>query len=826
MPKASPSISAFTSGELSRLLDGQTGEGFYGIYSTGCRRLENFLSTVSGPAMRRGGTKFVKEIKNSAHRCWLVPFSFSRSQSFMLEFGDQYIRFYTNRAQLLNAGVPYEVATPYAIADLTAADGTLALSYVQSGDVIYLTCPGYAPRKLSRLGNTNWTLSIYEPKNGPFLTQNIDKTITVTGVTYNANITGAANNGSGLIRLTVGSTTGLVTGAKVRVALVTGTTEANGYWTVTVVSSTTIDLQGSTFTNAYVSGGEIRVRGDVGNTITLTASSGIFETGHVGSLFYLELSDFSATPPWEVGKPANFTERRRSDGKTYEVQIGGETGSVRPIHTEGSEYDGFDDTDTSGVTEGVLWRFNDSGAGIVKITSRTSGTEVIGEIMQAMPYEFTINSKPSYRWAHGAWSVKEGWPEHVAFFRERLVFSKGFKIYFSVAGDFENMAAKEFGEVLADSAIIAQALSDQANQINWLFPADKGLIVGTEGGEFIVAEISSGEPFGPENIEVKPQTRRGSRGITPVGVGDSILFVQRSGRKLFEVSYSITSEKNQTRDMTAFAQHITRSGVVDMCYQQDPHSLVWAARADGLLIAFTFQSEQRVTAWHRHPIGGNGIVEAVACIPSPDGSRDDLWMIVRRTISGQTKRYIEYMAPEFEEGDEIEDAFYVDSGLTYSGAVATTITGLGHLEGKVVDILGDGAVLPSKTVTSGSITLDYAVSKAHIGLPFTSVLQPMRIEAGAGDGTAQGKTKRINKMNIRFDNTVGGKAGPRDDLLDEIQFRTIADAMDQPIPAFTGDKLMEWPDGYSTDGFIIVKQEQPLPMTIVALHPQLHTQDR
>jgi hypothetical protein len=311
-----------------------------------------------------------------------------------------------------------------------------------------------------------------------------------------------------------------------------------------------------------------------------------------------------------------------------------------------------------------------------------------------------------------------------------------------------------------------------------------------------------------------------------VSVGDSTLFVQRSGRKIYEVTYSITAEKNQTRDLSVLADHITRGGIVDMCYQQDPHSIVWAARGDGVLIGLTLQQEQRVTGWHRHPIGGNGVVEAVASIPAPDGTRDDLWMIVRRTINGQSKRYVEYLNPEYDEGDDIEDAFYVDSGLTYDGASATVISGLSHLEGETVDILGDGMVLPSKTVSGGQITLDYAASVVQVGLPCPAKLKPMRLEAGAQDGTAQGKTKRINKLNIRLWNTVGGKAGPREDLLDEIPFRTTANNMDEAIPPFTGDKLIEWPGGYEVNGDIIIVQDQPLPMTVVAMHPQLHTQDR
>lgn len=826
MPKASPALSAFNSGELSPLIEGRTDDDFSPTYRSGCKRLENFICTVQGAAMRRGGERFVAETKDSSDRSWLIPFVFNKSQAFVLEFGDQYIRFYRDRGVLLDSGSPYEISTPYLIADLTAADGSCALSFVQSGDVLYLTLAGYPPKKLSRVGNTNWTLTDYSPSNGPFKELNIDKAITVTGVTYNATITGAANNGSGLIRLTVGSTTGLTTGQTVRVALVTGTTEANGFWTVTVVDGTKIDLQGSTFTNAYSSGGEIRVRGDVGNTVTLTASSAIFEAGHADSLFYLELSDFSDSPPWEVAKPISFTQRRRSDGKTYEAASTGVTGSSKPIHTEGQQYDGFDDTSTVGTTEGVLWQYNDSGSGVIRITSVSSSTVVVGEITQAIPYEFTISSKPTYRWAHSAWSDVEGYPTKVAFFRERLFFAKSYTIYGSVAGDFENMAAKEQGEVLADSAIIFPVLSDQVNEVQWMTPTQGGLLVGTEGAEFVVGSSSNGEPFGATNIDIDPQTGFGSRGVTPVRVANSILFVQRSGRKLYETTYNNTFESYEANDCTVIAEHITRTGIVDMAYQQDPYTMVWVALADGGLRGLTLQAGQRVKAWQKHPLGGNGKAESVVSIPSPDGNRDDVWLIVKRTINGSTKRYVGYLNKEHEVGDDIKDAFYLDCGLTYEGVAATTISGLSHLEGETVDILADGATHPQRTVSSGSVTLQRAASKVQIGYACPAVLQTMRINAGAADGTAQGKTKRITKANFRFYETVGAKIGADENNLDEIQFRSPSNAMDTALQPFTGDKLEAWPNGYDVDGYIMVKQDKPLPMTVVAIHPQVDTQDR
>lgn len=828
MPRVSPSIASFNGGELSPLLAARSDGNFAGLYRSGCRIMQNFLPTIQGPAIGRPGTKYVSELKNSAHRCWLLRFVFNKTQAFVLEFGDEYIRFYTDRAQVVSGASPYEISSPYAIADITNDDGTCALKFKQSGDVIYITCPGYKPRKLQRLSNTSWTLVEYAPRNGPFKAQNIDTSITITGETYSdTNVTGAADNGSGLIRLTVGSTTGLNDDEWVRVANINGTTEANGRWQVTVISGTTVDLQDSTFSNTFASSpdGEIRVRSQVGNEITLTASEALFDSDHVGSLIELEEGDDTVVKPWEVGLPVSNTDMRRSDGKTYEAVTTGTTGSNKPIHTSGRRFDGADDPSSGGITEGVNWLYNDSGIGNVEITEVTSSTVAKGIIRENLPYDLTV-AKSTHRWAFQAWSDVEGYPDSVTIFRERLCFGKGFNVYLSASGDFENMASQFFGEVLPDSAMIVPVLGDETNQIKWIHPVSGGLMVGTEGGESVIRATSISEPLSPSNVESDPQSGQGVRAIQPANVSDRILFTQRSGSKIYDAIYSVNSEKYEGSDQNIRADHIVSGGIVDFTYQQSPYSVLWTATSTGQLLAYTINTKQEVFAWSPHPVGGDGVVESVQSIPSPDGLRDDLWMIVKRTINGQTKRYVEVMMPEISSNDDIEDAFYVDSGATYDGAAATTITGLDHLEGETVKILADGSVHPDRTVASGQIELQRSVSKAQIGLAYRRHLSPMRIDAGSANGTAQTKTKRSDHISFRLLNTVGCKVGPDLDKLREIPFRTTGMAMDTPIPLFTGDKRVKWNGGYDRDGYINVVQDDPLPITLVAIYPQMTTYDQ
>lgn len=758
MPKASPIRSTFNAGELSPLMDGRVDVA---KYQNGCRVLENFIPSVQGPAVRRPGTRYVAEVKNSANRTWLVKFEFNVTQSFILEFGHQYIRFYTNEGQVQSSGSPYEVATPYTAANLTGSDGTLVLDFVQSGDVIYIVHPSYPVKKLSRFGNTNWTLTDVDFTNGPFNDQNTTKTTTV----YASAATG---------------------------------------------------------------------------TVTLTASSSIFNAGHVGALFYLEPKDLALIKPWTAGQeyttnPVNTL--RRSEGKTYKCTTSGtpssgkvwRTGGNKPIHTYGVVADG-DGSAKSGTVverEGLDWEFVDNGWGYVKITAVASGTSATATVVDTLPDGVVSSGQATFRWAFGAFNGVEGYPSKVTFFRERLTFAKGQKLYFSVAGDFENFAAiDDAGDVVADRAIQVTISSDDVNPVEWMVPT-QALIIGTAGQEFACSENATNEAFAPANVKIAQQSSDGSRAVKPVRVGYSTLFVQRSGRKLKECAYNFQQDGYITNDMTVLAEHITLGGVQQMVWHKEPYVALWAVRGDGKLLGFTFNKEQEVIGWHRHQLGGNGIVESVAVISAPDKTRDTLWMIVRRTIGGTTKRYVEFMDKEYVAGDAQEDAYYVDCGATYDSTPTTSITGLTWLAGQTVQVLADGAAHPDVTVSAGGVaTLVRSASVVQIGFACPATLQTNRIEAGAGDGTAQGKTKRINKVVVRFYNTLGGFAGPDADNLDEVQFREGSDPMDEAPPLFSGDKLIEWPDGYNFDGYVMVKQTQPLPMTVVAIMPLVHTFDR
>lgn len=759
-----PLYASFNGGEVSPLLYGRPDTQKYQASLSVCR---NFIPRVQGALIRRGGTRFVKEIKDSSERAWLVPFEYSVDDAFVLEFGDLYIRFYRNRGVFEDTpGHAYEIVSPYALADLTNPDGTFALQYVQSGDVVYLAHAKYQPRKLTRDANDDWTLAILLPKGGPFKDQNDVKTTTV-----------------------------------------------------------------------YASAGS------VGSTVTLTASAAIWEAGHVGSLFQLEMADAQKIKPWAVYQPTVTGTVKISDSHYYECTDGENatgdyptvTGPNKPIHTSGAYWDGdgVDLAHDDFHAIGVEWTYLHSGFGWVQITGFTNSTHVTAKVISVLPDEVVGSGHATWRWSQGAWSDVDGWPSCVTFFRERLTFAGGRRVYFSVSGDYENFQAKEFGIVTPDSAMNIQVQSRQGSDILWLAPVDR-LIVGTGGSMFAVGEITTTQPFGPNNVVEKDQVAPGARGVIPIAP-DAVVYVEKGGRILNELALDSNVNKYVALDLTVFAEHMTLTGVTQMFYAKQPHDVIWCVRADGGLRGFTYKKAQGVSAWHRQNIGpslaGSAVVECGCSIPSPDGSRDDPWLIVRRTIDGVTRRYIEYVSPEYLDGGDVATALYSDCGLIYDDTPTSTLNGLDHLEGEAVNIKADGAYHAQKTVASGSVTLDREASKVTVGLPIHARGRLLPLESGGDGGTAQGRPKRTPRLVARVVNSLGSHWGadfdenlPAGQTMVALQTRTPEDPMDAVPPLVTRDIRIELPNGdYDGRSTIAFECREDFPFTLVALMPDVTT---
>ena len=497
---------------------------------------------------------------------------------------------------------------------------------------------------------------------------------------------------------------------------------------------------------------------------------------------------------------------------------------------------------------GRLVRLRKNGAdavGWAEITAVTDTTHV--DVTIQSDFADTVATA---EWRLGAFGTATdlGFPRVLAFYEQRLWLGANpgaaQTVYGSVISLFENYSPTDLADstVLDDSGIVYTIAADRANVIRWI-DSTRTMILGTSGGIWPVQATTTLEPITPTNIQIKRSDVAGVSTVRPVHVADVSVYVSATKRQVLSVGYEGDRDTFLAEDLTLLADHISQSGIDEITYAREPHSVVWGVRGDGVLLGLTNVTAQRVFAWHRHILGGSfgsgdAVVESVAVIPSTSGDpsstgrtnipHDQVWLIVKRTINGATKRYVEFIEDDFSDTDVLEDAFYVDSGLTYNGVATTTITGLSHLERQTVQVVAGGAAHPDREVVAGSITLNASHTKVHIGLYADAEVETMNIEPQTQRGSSQGRLKRIPTVTLRFDRTLGGQvcANPDLDSFDPIFFRAAGDPMDAPPPLFTGDKRMSLECGWSREARMKFRQPQPLPWNLVAIIPNVELSGR
>lgn len=475
--------------------------------------------------------------------------------------------------------------------------------------------------------------------------------------------------------------------------------------------------------------------------------------------------------------------------------------------------------------------------GYVKITAFTSATVVTATVVGTL---HTVSATKN--WRFGAYCTSTGWPACVTFFQERLVFANTSNqpqtLWMSCSGDYENFMPSGVpgsdypttdSTVNDDNAITYTIASNKVNAIRWL-DATSNLVIGTAGAEWIAKQASTADPLSPTNIQVLQQTTYGSDSVPVRRVGTSALFVQRSGRKIRELQYNFDVDAYIAKDVSILSEHLFTENnyTVDNTFQSEPDSIYWIAMQSGRLLGMTYLKEQEVIGFHQHEFGGafNGglaVCESVACIPNVGATSDSLYVIIKRTINGSTKRYIEVVTDAFAPVNSLDknNMWFVDSGLKYSGASTTTITGLTHLIGQTVAVVANGANRSTAVVNgSGQITLSRAATNVIVGLPYTSTIQTLPLEGGGQAGTAQGKQSRISSVTLRLLNSLGFQAGESETNLDRKEFRQAGDPMDSSPPLYTGDKSISLNQSYTTDRSFWIVQDLPYPLTVLSIMPE------
>jgi hypothetical protein len=557
---------------------------------------------------------------------------------------------------------------------------------------------------------------------------------------------------------------------------------------------------------------------------TVLSSSPIFEAGMVGGLFEIEAKDFSDLKAWEPGmKAVIIGDKTRSDGKAYIAETAGVTGSIQPIHSDGSEWDGLnkqDEINTKGPY-GVKWKYVHGRRGIVKITGFTNTSEVTGTVLQSLPENIT--TVPTFRWAHSAFSNAKGWPSLVLTGFGRQIHFKDFDVFGSVVGDYGggrvNFARFTDAGLLTPDLSFRRTLATEDPPL-WATMSGRKMVVGTASKELAIGAINTALAVAGDNISADPQSFYGSERVFPILIGTEAVFVERGGRRLRASDYDFGRDRYAALDMTAAARHITKSGVVQLTFSRVPWPLLYAVREDGQVIAHC-NTKLETKGFSRFIMGGDAKVLSAVSIVGVDGKTDELWCLVERTRADGLKREIWKQANWHELGDPRDEVFFVDGGVRVDATAGQfSFPGLTHLAGQAVAVLANGGVVPGLTISAGGVlTLpETAVPNFAytliVGLPYTAQAITLRPEVRQRGETIQGTRQMLKKLVLRVLDTIGIKVGDRDGPVEESVDRAGNNNMDEGIPLFSGDTSGDIDGQYDRRGQAQWISAEPLPCVV------------
>lgn len=758
-------------------------------FQTGLATAENFITLPHGPAINRPGTRFVREVSDSSKATRLIPFVVSDTLSYILEFGDQYIRFHSLGGTILDPAAEQTITDISPDGSITGHVFTVAGHGYSDGDAVVLNgitrggSPVLTPQTYYIANKTTDTfnLEFYNSGSGIYLFYKHPSDTTYAG--------GTVNDASGvpyeisspyveadLFDLEYSQATGILT--------ITHPNYAPRELTITSPSSWSLDVIDFNTPPAAVTG---------------VAAAATVAVGVGGSSIY----------------HSYVVTQLDSDGN--ESVISNVSSVQNNLYTAGNY-----NTVTWTTTGATFYRVYKSQAGGSGATGAAFG--LIGQAVDnaGSPFFIDDNIAPDTSISppvnQTIFASTDNYPLANAYFEQRRAFAgtnNEQQNFWATRSGSDSNFSKPF-PVQDDSPIEFRIASRQANSIKHIVPLEDLLLF--SGSTVWRVSSNSGDALTPTNIVVRPTAYVGASNVQPVTVGNIVLFEEVRSGHLTELKYSYDVSGYQITDASLLAAHLFDGySLVDMGYSVKPYKILWAVRDDGTLLGMTYVPDQQVLGWHHHvtaTAGGDSSFESVVVVPEP-GDADGVYVIVNRTINGSTVRYIEKL--ELGRFDTLEDAFYVDCGLTYdgNGTLATTFSNLDHLEGEEVAILADGAVITGKTVSGGAVTISNAADVVHIGLAITADFKTLPLEYEAA-GSGQGVEKNITKAHLRVYQSSSIFAGPTFDNLREFKQRTDEDYGDPPA-LYTGVASVLTDPRWDVDGQLCLRQTKPLPVTIVSL---------
>ena len=806
----------FNGGIWSEVLKGRYD---LGNYKSAARTCENFIPTRYGQVEKRAGTKHLGYAKNNDKACVLHSFQFSVNTKFMLEFGDRYVRFWSNDQQVMSGGFPLEVSTPYLEEELHD------LQIRAVNDVVYIVHPNYYVAKLTRLADNNWTYGGAD-MSLPF----VDPDVNSSTVTLQA----SALTGNGIsITASERAFEPDHVGSILRLKHLTDTTSIafyDGYLTSAPFDPATDNFPGD---RVYRTDGVGSPQKQYHYTCTTFYPAGTTTNTEPPNQYFDDgvviVNPIYVSGRWEVKTTGIWNG-------IYEVQRSIDNGNnwnTLKILTSANDSNYLLEEDEQG--DGVLirilgvakdfssfqWTLNNLtvfstaqyGNAIVTVSNDAAGKVVLADVLSTI-----YSTEPTLSWQESAFSPRQGFPRAISLFDNRLVVAgtkkKPQSFFYSRINSYDDFLAES---TLADAPFYVETLSEDQSAVQWI-TAQRELFVGTASVEGVLITRKQDIAQSSENLPiVRWNESMGSAHRPPLPLHDSLLILQRGRTALNMLAYSLDKDGYIGEEVSLLCPDLFSSGVIQMARLREPYTGVFTVQEDGTLCHMIYEPKLQVTGWCKYTTQG-GEFESVQTLPSSGNestNEDEVWCVVKRTINGVTRRHIEHFAlgnVGKQRSGDADNMWYLDAAVKTTGSGLTTITGLDHLEGETVCVLADG-IKGSYTVASGSITLSVAADTVIVGLPVTSTFEPFDLETEE----SVGKRKQLYQTKMMIWRSLGGSIASDGKDYQDLIYQTAGETMDESIPLKDGYSEVFHESSHGRQKYWRVKHDEPYPFTLQAV---------
>jgi hypothetical protein len=769
----------------------------------GCRTLTNFIPYAQGPIIKRSGTKYAAHRRLST-ATKLRSFESTEGGAYLLEFGDQYVRFFKNKAPIFHDSA--KVTNGTFAANITGwtngSTGTASIAHDAGNQRMSLVGAAASVSQASQ-----------------------QVTSLMTGYTQYQLIFDAVGND---VTIKIGSTAGSSS-----IASRTFTAASSRTLTFTSnASSFYITFQNPNNNTAQVDNVVLNQQYTVTSPYLAADISSLQFADKEDSIIIVNRS----YQPRKLTKTTDtswaFTTLGFLDGPYYDEKdtVYGGAGTRKTMTPSSATAAGTmtASSATFSASDVGKWiRARDvitNAWGAAKITSYVSST-----VVNIDPTVVGGNKFPATTalplWRMSYLSSAGPWPGSVAIFEDRVFYGNftGFPsaIFASNTGTLElfNPDA-DFNDTLSGST--ALTLSVPKGKLNWMI-ANQRLFVGSSSDLFVITGTAAG--LSVETAKSRETSSSSSSSALPLQVQSSIIFINSFTTSLYGVTYFNEEDSYVPTLLSGPVSTLFKDGVSEITYQETPIPIIWARTVNNELYGLTYLKDQKVQAWHKHELGGTAV--AIQGIAAARGSvQHNLWLATSRTINGGTAYYIEYLDDLFED-KTLPNAYFLDCGITDTSA-STTIYGLDHLIGQTVDILKDGALEVSQVVSAtGTITLGTAGTVVNVGLPYQATVVPNLQEGGHRNGFSQTLNQKISAVGIRVVDTVNISVGITgvSRNYDPIPFNS-GQVLGQAPALFTGTKKIQLNSGLLPEPTVQIVSLTPTPCCITGIALTLDISDK